>query len=312
MIKHYYLGIDIGGTFIKYAVVDEEYRTIEKWKVETIPLQSKNEFYDYLVANGRDVTAINAIGISAPGLIDEESNVKSYAAPNLRIMYGTNCNQEVSARTGKIVATINDAKAAGLCELKIGSAQNTSSSAFLIIGTGTGGCICNKENVIYGKDSFAGEFHNLPFIDFRDRSIKKQGDYSSMTALISLYNDKLDTSEKVLYGQEIIEKYLKGEKLALETIAEWTGNIAVQLLMIAVFYNPEMICIGGGISEYDWFIELLNRRFEDTCRTFFEGTSVISTEIRQCQYRNDANILGAVINVRGNVMNSNDSKMLND
>ena len=174
----YNLGIDIGGTFIKYALVDEAYKIMDKWKVETIKLETKDELYDYICNNIRNIDDIEIIGISAPGVIDEEANVKSYAAPNLRIMYGTNIVDEIQNRTNKKVAAINDAKAAGLCEFEIGNAKDSKSSAFLILGTGTGGCICNENGVIYGKDSFAGEFHKLPFINFSNGKMDNMGDYA--------------------------------------------------------------------------------------------------------------------------------------
>lgn len=292
------LGIDIGGTYIKYALVDKAYGITEKWKVSTVRFDTKDELYDYLCVNCKDISNVSSIGISAPGLIDERSNVKSYAAPNLVLMYGTNVNDEIFRRTGKKAATINDAKAAGLCELKLGSAKNTKSSAFMIIGTGTGGCICNEEDVIYGKDGFCGEFHHLPFIDLRDNSIKRQGDYASITALIEIYNSKIKSEQTVQYGRDIIELYLKSNDTARAAIDEWTNNIIVELLTIAVFYNPEVICIGGGISEEDWFIKILKEKFERTNLEYFEGSRPITTEIRRCKYNNDANVLGAIINCK--------------
>ena len=93
------IGIDIGGTFIKYALVDESYKIMEKWKVETIKFETKDELYDYICHNMRGIEDIDVIGISAPGVIDEEANVRSYAAPNLRIMYGTNIVHEIQNRT---------------------------------------------------------------------------------------------------------------------------------------------------------------------------------------------------------------------
>lgn len=294
----YDLGIDIGGTFIKYALVDKNYDIVLKWNVPTEKFKTKDQLYDYIYSNSRELEAVCNIGISAPGLIDADSNVKSYAAPNLRIMYGTNINHEISKRSGKKVATINDAKAAGLCELKMGNAKGTDSSAFLIIGTGTGGCICNREGVIYGKDNFAGEFHHLPFIDLRDNSIKRQGDYCSMIALLQIYNSKTWEKEYLKYGREIIKKYLKGHAIAQEAVEEWTDNITVQIITLAVFYNPEVICIGGGISEEEWFLDILREKFQNTMVEYFEETKPITTEIKRCKYNNDANILGAILNTK--------------
>jgi predicted NBD/HSP70 family sugar kinase len=290
----YHLGIDIGGTFIKYALVDEAYNITQKWKVPTIGCNTKDEFYDYVCENCKDLRLVEVIGISAPGVIDQESNVRSYAAPNVRIMHGTNIAAEVTARTGKHAAAMNDAKAAGLCELKIGNAKGTESSAFLIIGTGTGGCICDKDGVIYGKDGFAGEFHFLPFLDFRNNSIAVQGDFASMTALLEIYNSKAANGARS--GEEIAAIYLSGDDTARQAVDEWTTHIVLQLLTITAFYNPEVICIGGGISEEDWFIELVQSKFFSAFSAQFGGAIKISTEIRPCKYTNDANLLGAIIN----------------
>ena len=291
----YNLGIDIGGTFIKYALVDESYKIIDKWKVETIKLETKDELYDYICNNIRNIDDIEVIGISAPGVIDEEANVKSNAAPNLRIMYGTNIVDEIQNRTNKKVAAINDAKAAGLCEFEIGNAKDSKSSAFLILGTGTGGCICNENGVIYGKDSFAGEFHKLPFINFSNGKMDNMGDYASMTALINIYNDKVDENVKIKYGHEVCNKYFEGDNTAKEAVDQWIDNILVQLITITVFYNPEVICIGGGISEEEWFINRIKDRYREECIRHTE-CDVITTKIDRCKYNNDANILGAIIN----------------
>lgn len=291
----YKLGIDIGGTFIKYALVDESYKIMDKWKIETLKFEAKDELYDYICNNIKNIDDVEVIGISAPGVIDEEANVKSYAAPNLRIMYGTNIVDEIQNRTNKKVAAINDAKAAGLCEFEIGNAKDSKSSAFLILGTGTGGCICNENGVIYGKDSFAGEFHKLPFINFSNGKMDNMGDYASMTALISIYNDKVNENDKIKYGHEVCNRYFEGDTTAKEAVDQWIDNILVQLITITVFYNPEVICIGGGISEEEWFINKIKDKYREECIRHTE-CDVITTKIDRCKYNNDANILGAIIN----------------
>lgn len=290
------LGIDIGGTFIKYALVDPAFNIIEKWKTPTVKFDTKDEFYDYICSNAKYLDEVDRIGVSAPGLVNEASEIKSYAAPNVIIMFGTNVNEEIAKRTGKIVATINDAKAAGLCELKIGNAKETKSSAFLIIGTGTGGCLCNENDVVYGVDGFAGEFHHMPFIDFNTGKILRQGDYSSMTALIQIYNTKVNEDEKLKYGHDVTGKYLAGDETAKLAMDEWLRNMANQLLSIATFYNPEIISLGGGISEEYWFIDLISERFKKVCKNFL-GLDILTTNLGRCKYNNDANILGAVIKV---------------
>ena len=294
-MEKFNLGIDIGGTFIKYALVDKQYRIKDKWKIETIKYDTADEFYDYICSNIKLIDEIDVIGISAPGLIDKDSNVKLYAAPNVAIMYGTNINDEIKKRTHKKVSSINDAKSAGLCEFEIGNAKGSKSSAFLIIGTGTGGCICDENGVVYGKDAFAGEFHNMPFVNDAIGGLAKMGDYASMTGLINIYNSKVDMGDQVQYGYEVCKKYLDGNKTAELSVDEWIINIVAQLIVITVFYNPEVICIGGGISEEDWFINKVEEQYKKTCIEYLEA-DFITTKIDRCKYNNDANILGAIIN----------------
>ena len=294
-MEKFNLGIDIGGTFIKYALMDKQYHIKDKWKIETIKYNTADEFYDYICSNIKLIDEIDVIGISAPGLIDKDSNVKSYAAPNVAIMYGTNINDEIKKRTHKKVSSINDAKSAGLCEFEIGNAKGSKSSAFLIIGTGTGGCICDENGVVYGKDAFAGEFHNMPFVNDAIGGLAKMGDYASMTGLINIYNSKADMDEQVQYGYEVCKKYLDGNKTAELSVDEWIINIVAQLIVITVFYNPEVICIGGGISEEDWFINKVKEQYKKTCIEYLEA-DFITTKIDRCKYNNDANILGAIIN----------------
>ena len=294
-MEKFNLGIDIGGTFIKYALMDKRYRIKDKWKIETIKYDTADEFYDYICSNIKLIDEIDVIGISAPGLIDKDSNVKLYAAPNVAIMYGTNINDEIKKRTHKKVSSINDAKSAGLCEFEIGNAKGSKSSAFLIIGTGTGGCICDENGVVYGKDAFAGEFHNMPFVNDEIGGLDKMGDYASMTGLINIYNSKADMDEQVQYGYEVCKKYLDGNKTAELSVDEWIINIVAQLIVITVFYNPEVICIGGGISEEDWFINKVEEQYKKTCIEYLEA-DFITTKIDRCKYNNDANILGAIIN----------------
>ena len=294
-MEKFNLGIDIGGTFIKYALMDKQYHIKDKWKIETIKYDTADEFYDYICSNIKLIDEIDVIGISAPGLIDKDSNVKSYAAPNVAIMYGTNINDEIKKRTHKKVSSINDAKSAGLCEFEIGNAKGSKSSAFLIIGTGTGGCICDENGVVYGKDAFAGEFHNMPFVNDEIGGLDKMGDYASMTGLINIYNSKVDMGDQVQYGYEVCKKYLDGNKTAELSVDEWIINIVAQLIVITVFYNPEVICIGGGISEEDWFINKVEEQYKKTCIEYLEA-DFITTKIDRCKYNNDANILGAIIN----------------
>ncbi|NMB07362.1 MAG: ROK family protein [Tissierellia bacterium] len=282
------LGIDIGGTFIKYALIDEQNRVKKKWKKDTKLKETKDEFYDYL-CDGLDKYEYESIGISAPGVIDGNSKVLSKAAENVQIMYRTNVNIEVSKSVNKKVTTINDAKAAGYCEFLLGNGKETQSSVYFIIGTGIGGCLCDSQGVIQGVNGIAGEFSAISLSNNKDKP-QFFANIASITALVRIYNEK--GNENLKYGTEVCKKYLNNDEVAIKAMEEWVDNICSCLHNIILFINPEVICLGGGISEEDWFIELVRKRFTNMKKPFMD---ICTTKIEGCLYSNDSNLLGAVL-----------------
>lgn len=283
-----YLGIDIGGTFIKYGIVNDENEIIKKWKKPTLLKENKDDFYDY-ICNDLEDYEFEYIGVSAPGVIDINSNVLSKASETVQVMYRTNINKEIGKRVNKKVFTLNDAKSAGYCEFKIGNGRGTKSSAYFIIGTGIGGCICNEHGVIHGVNGIAGEFSPM-LLDYKEGNIKFLAYVASMNALINMYNKK--SNENLKYGIEVCENYLKKDKIATDVMNEWINNICIGLININLVYNPEIICIGGGISEEEWFINILKEKFNEM-QFFFKD--ICTTRIEKCLFSNDSNILGAVL-----------------
>ena len=295
MIFRKTLAIDIGGTFIKYGVIGEDGSILSHYKVPTIEFETAEEFYDYIVKEIHTEDQVDLIGVSSPGLIDKEFYVKSYAAPKLSALYGSNIKKEIEKRTGITTAAINDGKAAGLCELKMGRARGCKLSAFLIIGPGGGGCICTENDVFEGADNFAGEFHFMAYYNEKTGEVMKTGRTIGMFGLINRYNEVVSEEQQVTLGEEIIKRAFSGEKIAADAVKNWIHRIAIQCLTLIVTINPEILCIGGGISEEDWFMNQVKAEYEKLCEEHFNHAHFLSTVIDRCQYRNDANLLGAAI-----------------
>ena len=124
--------------------------------------------------------------------------------------------------------------------------------------------------------------------------------YDGREALIKVEKFKpdviiLDLMLPEIDGYEVCKKYLDGNETAKLSVDEWIRNLVAQLIVITVFYNPEVICIGGGVSEEDWFINKVKEAYKKNCIEFL-GADFITTRIDRCKYNNDANILGAIIN----------------
>lgn len=291
------LAVDIGGTFVKYGLVDDSHRVVGKGKVPTLPPCPAGELYDYLVASMPfDIKETEAIGISAPGLIDPAGWVRSYAAPNLPGLFGSNLVTEFTDRTGKPSAAINDARAAGLCEFTLGKARGTDSSAFLIIGTGTGGCIFDRNGLVRGADNFAGEFHFMAHWDDSTRQVVKSGRACGMFGLLNQYNEKVPEDQRASLGEEITAKALAGDPLASGVVETWITKISLHCLSIVVAVNPEILCIGGGISKEAWFMDALRKRYRELCLEHFAGIEFLSTRLETCAFGPEANLIGAALN----------------
>ena len=236
---NYSLAIDIGGTFIKYAFIDQKLNIIKQWKKETKHFNTKDEFYDYLCEN-IDNHHIDLIGVSAPGVINEDSLVLSKAAKNVQTMYMTNINKEIELRLKRPTYSLNDGKSAGYCELMIGNGKGSQSSVYFIIGTGIGGCICYKDEIIQGVDRIAGEFSTLP-LDFsptKKGRFKRLGEIASIPALIEMYNSRSPVPLKT--GEDICNKYLNHDVLAQDIIHQWCKNIILGLSIIIMLSRNYM------------------------------------------------------------------------
>lgn len=307
------LGIDIGGTFIKYLEIDCNNTIVDSWRKPTLLFDNPSSFYDY-VCKGLPDKEFGAVGVSCPGVLAEDSTVCSHAARAVQPMFATNVNQEVSKRFERPCFAMNDGKAAGYCEFRLGAGCGTRSSAYVILGTGIGGCLCDRQGVIQGVDGIAGEFSNLPmgFEAGGGLRARKFAHAASTNALLELYRQygrpthaSEDDASRIaagqgalepLTGEVISERYMANEPAAVRAVDDWCRNIALGLYAIELIYNPEVICLGGGISEAPWLLSRVRDAFFHEVHVISEP--VLSTRIERCRFGCHANALGAVLNAR--------------
>ncbi len=153
-----YLGIDAGGTFTKYALIDENGVILEKDKVPSPAYQdhTKEDYYrvlDGIVENFRD--RISGIAVSMPGMLD---SVRGYAVTAGFLNY---LADELSLRYGIPVTIENDGKCAALAELWSGSLKGCVNGAVVVLGTGVAGGIVIGGELYRGTRFTAGEYSYL-------------------------------------------------------------------------------------------------------------------------------------------------------
>lgn len=294
-----YLVFDIGGSFIKYAVIDKTPKIVIKGKQKT-PRDSKKELLAIIknVYQEYQQYQIVGIAISAPGLVDIE-NGKLVTSGIVTCLEGSYLEKEVSTLCNNLPVSLeNDGKAAALCESWIGAAKDVDSCAVLVFGSGIGGGIVIDKQILRGKSLMAGEFSPL-FIDKGDNNYMQFAAKASTMSIVRQVQIALQDDS--ITGEVMMQKYQEGHSKITKILEECFEYIAMVCYNIDVMVNPERICIGGGISEDFIFIEGIQKALDKVYQKayLFRPLTIIP-----CQYNNDSNLYGALYTFKNKYSNS--------
>lgn len=314
----YRIGIDLGGTNIAAAIVNNEFRIVKKMSVPTGAERDASLIMDDMAAlcrsicseAGIDFSEIEAIGIASPGVADHNKGVVVYSC-NLPFRRFPIC-AELSKRLGiDSIHVENDANAAAWGEAVAGAARGTQNSVMITLGTGVGGGVIIDGKVFSGFNYAGTELgHIVIEVGGRQCGCGRCGcweAYSSATGLINMTKEKIAECEKL--GREtamvaIAEKYGKvngrvafdgyraGDAAAREVVDTYIKYLSSGLASMINIFQPEVLSIGGGISGEGQFLLDLVYPLVDNER--YGGDFVEKkTELRIAELGNDAGIVGA-------------------
>lgn len=313
-----YLIFDVGGSAVKYAVMDETGNIQEKGKIPTINyienaleafVESLGEIYDSV----KSKYEIIGIAMSLPGQIDVDKGIV-YGGGALRYLHEVSLGELVSNRCdGLKVSLENDGKCAALSEIWLGNAKGMKDACVLIFGTGIGGGIVIDGKVHHGHQLKAGEVsYCFDSCEFED--LDKVGDVDSLAvddsirafpfhwsnnsatrALVIKVADRKNMDPKDVSGELIYKWVEEGDKDAIEITERIYFNIAKYCLNLHVIINPEIILIGGGISAQPKFVEGI-RRYVGKLSVASKVLGGIKLDV--CKYLNDSNLYGALYNFK--------------
>lgn len=237
-----YLVTDIGGTFTKYAVMDEECQIYEKGKVPT-EKGSTEEFLDMLVELfGKYGGEAEGMAISAPGIIDSERGFM-HNAGSIWCVEELDIAKVLTERIGVPVTVENDAKCAALAEMWRGSLQGCRNAAVMIIGTGLGGAVFCDGKLVKGSHLFAGEFsYILSNAEDALNPEKILGANGRAPALITLVAEKKGMTKEELDGVKVFEMANAGDAETLEALHMYCRRLAVHILNCQFMVDP---CTGS-------------------------------------------------------------------
>ena len=313
----YRIGIDLGGTNIAAGIVDSEFRIIAKDSTPTVVSEGAERVAEDIAAlckkitsaNGVSMSDIESIGIATPGIANSADGVVEYAN-NLPFRKFPIASLIKEATGVSSVHIENDANAAAWGEAIAGAAKGTSNSVMITLGTGVGGGII-IDHKVYSGFNFAGAElgHIVIEHDGRPCSCGRHGcweTYSSATGLIRMTKEKIEYCKEngiptamsamveksgKVSGRTAFDAMRAGDKAAKEVVDMYIAYLACGLANIVNIFQPEVVSIGGGISnEGQSLIDMLLPLVKAET---YGGGIVKETELRIAKLGNDAGIVGA-------------------
>ena len=289
---------DVGGTAIKYSVMDE---TLKRWNSGEVstPLDTQEHFFAVIEEIYRRYGAgTDGIAMSLPGFINTE---KGYCAGGGFLMYNhrRSIAPELSAVCGCPVKIANDGKCAALAELRLGALRGCTNAGVYILGTGVGGGIIVDGKVINGIHGTAGEysFLRLQFDNWHDPD-STVGIQCSTTGLLNRYKSlKGLPKDAPVDGRLFFERVSEGESEAAAALDDFCGLVAKHITDLTILLDLERVAIGGGISAQPVLLTTLQRALDDLYEHsgIYFDPGLPKTELVRCRFGSEANQVGAYL-----------------
>ncbi len=291
-----YLVFDWGGTFLKYALMNEETEILEKGKVPAPSRYGTKEDFLRVLDEIVKLYFFEGIAISSPGILNSDTGEVT-AIGVFPYWNGLNLKEILSERYHTKVTIENDAKSAALAELWKGNLKDCKDGAVMILGTGVGGGIILDGKLRRGKDYFAGEFSCVCMDIYRPKDNAVYWSSLGAKGLIRLVCKYTGDNPNTMSGEEAFEKINGQDSEAVKGLKEYTDLLAIQLFNLNILLNLDKICIGGGISAQPALMESLKQSIEDLKNIHPDMTSGLNIPlpiVDVCAFRNDANLIGAL------------------
>lgn len=287
-MTNYKVAIDIGGTDIKAAVLDENLKFINYQRIPTP--NNINEFIAdaifELVSHFKETYMIHPlqVGISSAGVINEEKGTVVYAGPTIPNFISTNFHKLLSPLNAE-VKVFNDVNAALLGELTLHD-YKADNIFCLTLGTGIGGAFYNKVGHLYnGERNRANEIGYLLYKQQDRLTFEQRASTNALKFLMKTH--ALAYSDDVPKLFELAEQQ---DALAISILDRWSTHVAEGIAQIQIIYDPGLILIGGGISSQgEKLLKYITPKLEEFLPSNYGHAPVQTT-----QTQNHASLYGAI------------------
>lgn len=289
----YYLAIDVGGSAIKVGILDEQGAILCKESFKT-PRDTYENLLGMLMRAfqwGKSQKDLQGIALSLPFVLDSVTGKVISEGP-FPFISTEDIMTDLESITGLPVSAENDGNCAALAEIWIGSAKDVQNMALIVSGTGIGGAVIQNREVWHGKNHFSGEF-GMTLLGWDSNGIPYSwSEVGSTHGLVKAYARMKNIDANAITGKLIFSEMDAGDKDAKFCVDQFVRYFAQGIHNIQHTFDPELVLIGGGISEREDLID----RIDDTLNVLYKKFSVKASRptVGKCTFGADANMIGAL------------------
>ncbi len=308
------LGIDLGGTTIKFGILTEAGEVQEKWAIETNILEGGKHIVPDIVGSIKhrlDMYGLTSddfvgIGMGSPGAVNRDDKTVT-GAFNLNWKETQEVGSVIERETGIPFAIDNDANVAALGERWVGAGANNPDVVFVTLGTGVGGGVIADGNLIHGIAGAGGEIGHMVVeadtgFECTCGTVGCLETVASATGVVrvarrlaesyegdSSIKAAIDNGEDIS-SKDIFEAAQNDDNFANSVVDKVCFYLGLATANIANLLNPDSVVIGGGVSAAG---EFLRSRVEANFKKYTFPQVRQSTQIKLAELGNDAGIIGA-------------------
>lgn len=282
-----YVAIDIGGTSIKYGLIDEAERLLESHEMPTEAHKGGPAILQKvmnIVATYLEKGSLSGICISSAGMVDPDKGEIFYAGPQIPNYAGIQFKRELEARFAIPCELENDVNCAGLAEVASGSGKGAKVAVCLTVGTGIGGCLLIGSQVFHGFSNSACE---VGYLHLADGAFQ---DLASTTALVHYVAQAHGDDVADWDGRRIFQEIEKGNVICQQGVDRMVHYLATGIANICYVVNPEVVILGGGIMGQE---AILKPKIEAALTAKLVPSIADRTKIVFAKHQNTAGMFGA-------------------
>ena len=290
-----HLGLDFGATNIKHAVVErrgDDWQVVDRGQAATGSEMGPEAVIERLIDVARQACGrwpdLATIGIGIPGLYDPRTGATVFLVNVPGEWAGRPLAGPIGAALGLPAALINDARAFGLAELRMGAGRGVSSMIGLTLGTGVGGVVAIDGRVIQGRDGTAGELGHQT-ID-PDGPVCGCGNRGCVESFARA--DRIASACGTTTAEEAVARARAGDRQAIDGLAAIAGYLGIGIANAITVVTPDRVVIGGGVAAAgDLIFEPIRAVLRQRVRT----TSMESVEVVAAELGTWAGAIGSAV-----------------